>query len=225
MTGNARPVAVAIQDDFEVIVEGLAAVLAPHDDLVRVVDLQTAPDLPDERPEVVLVDTFAQPDAFLTQVRRILDEVAAPHVAIYTWDFAPELIALARRHGVSGYLPKSLPGRELASVLFRIRRGEVVFYDSPVPDSGGSGDRADEYRWPGDDWGLSERESEVLVLAGRGLSNREMAERLHVSVNTVKTHLHHAYQRTGVGNRAAAANFVRANRFDERWWAEQADPR
>ena len=223
MSGTARPTTVAIQDDFDVIVEGLAAMLAPHDDLVRVVELETAPDVPDAHADGVLVDTFAQPDAFLTQVRRIIDETDVHHIAVYTWDFAPELIALARRHGISGYLPKSLPGRELASALVRIRRGEVIVYDSVAPTTAAGNEPADGYRWPGDVVGLSERESEVLVLAARGLTNREMAERLHLSVNTVKTHLRNAYRKADVTNRAAAANFVQRHGFDARWWADQVD--
>ncbi len=52
--------------------------------------------------------------------------------------------------------------------------------------------------------GLSERETEVLVLAARGLSNRQIAEELHISEATAKRHLANIYQRVGVRSRNEA---------------------
>ena len=56
--------------------------------------------------------------------------------------------------------------------------------------------------------GLSEREVEVLRLMARGLSNRVMAERLYVSYDTVKHHIRHIYDKTGVSTRAGATLFA-----------------
>ncbi|MFT6136370.1 MAG: ATP/maltotriose-dependent transcriptional regulator MalT [Cyclobacteriaceae bacterium] len=53
-------------------------------------------------------------------------------------------------------------------------------------------------------YGLSERESEVLVLLKEGLSNQEIADRLFVSLNTIKTHLARIYQKMGVTRRTQA---------------------
>lgn len=55
--------------------------------------------------------------------------------------------------------------------------------------------------WLGRDDGLTERESEVLQLCADGMSNREIAEHLYVNVETVKSHLKHAYSRLGLRNR------------------------
>lgn len=63
-------------------------------------------------------------------------------------------------------------------------------------------------RWIGDGHGLTERESEVLVLCARGLRNREIAEALFLNIETVKSHLKRAYSRLGIRNRAQAAAFV-----------------
>jgi ATP/maltotriose-dependent transcriptional regulator MalT len=52
--------------------------------------------------------------------------------------------------------------------------------------------------------GLSERETEVLVLAARGLSNRRIAEELHISEATVKRHLANVYQKVGVNSKTEA---------------------
>jgi DNA-binding NarL/FixJ family response regulator len=56
--------------------------------------------------------------------------------------------------------------------------------------------------------GLSDREVEVLRLLARGLSNRDMAERLYLSPDTVKHHIRHIYNKTGVSTRAGATLFA-----------------
>ena len=66
--------------------------------------------------------------------------------------------------------------------------------------------------WPG---GLSTRQVEVLRLAVRGRSNREIAARLHISERTVEHHLEHIYTKIGVSTRAAAALFAAQNELLE----------
>lgn len=61
--------------------------------------------------------------------------------------------------------------------------------------------------------GISEREHEVLCLLAQGLSNREIADSLHVSPNTVKTHLAHLYDKLGVSRRTQAIHKSRALRL------------
>jgi DNA-binding NarL/FixJ family response regulator len=53
--------------------------------------------------------------------------------------------------------------------------------------------------------GLTDREVEILVLVARGLSNKEVGRALHISPVTVKNHVAHIYEKTGVATRAAAA--------------------
>jgi len=58
--------------------------------------------------------------------------------------------------------------------------------------------------WPGARFGLTRRESEVLVLAAEGRSNDELAVKLHIGRETVRSHLKHVYEKFGVNDRAAA---------------------
>jgi DNA-binding NarL/FixJ family response regulator len=58
---------------------------------------------------------------------------------------------------------------------------------------------------------LSEREVEVLCLLARGLANKAIAERLVLSPKTVKNHIAHIYEKTGISTRAAAAVFAVTN--------------
>ena len=58
--------------------------------------------------------------------------------------------------------------------------------------------------WPGAHWGLSARESETLALVATGMPNREIAEAMFVSENTVRTHLKSIFRKLGVSNRSQA---------------------
>ena len=58
--------------------------------------------------------------------------------------------------------------------------------------------------WPGREWGLTEREAEVLALITQGLSNQEIAERSYLSINSVKTYIRTAYRKIGVTRRSQA---------------------
>jgi ATP/maltotriose-dependent transcriptional regulator MalT len=62
--------------------------------------------------------------------------------------------------------------------------------------------------WPGARLGLSQRESDVLALLVDGLANREIAERLFVGQETVKTHLHSLYRKLDVRDRAGAVGLA-----------------
>jgi len=58
--------------------------------------------------------------------------------------------------------------------------------------------------WPGRDHGLSAREAEIVALITQGLSNEQIADRMFLSVNTVKSYIRSAYQKMRVNNRARA---------------------
>ncbi|MDE0778884.1 MAG: LuxR C-terminal-related transcriptional regulator [Nocardioides sp.] len=76
------------------------------------------------------------------------------------------------------------------------------------------------------DWGLSPRELEVLQMIGHGLSNVEICLRLHLSMNTIKTHIRTAYRRIGVNTRAKAVIWAYRNGLVEEnaEWVEEASP-
>ena len=65
--------------------------------------------------------------------------------------------------------------------------------------------------WPGQEHGLSARESEMLTFIARGLSNQEIAERAYLSINTVKTYIRTAYRKIGVASRSQAVGWALRN--------------
>lgn len=194
----APPVRLAVVDDFEVIVRGVASMFDEYG--ARVVVVELAADEPvDVDVDVALFDTFAQHEADGPDLDVLIANPHARRVAVYTWAFDQRLIDLALAKGASGYLSKRLPAEELVDALERIHAGHTVVSAAPRRP------HRPDYPWPGRSEGLSDRESEVLALVARGLSNREIAEIMYLSVNTVKTHIRTAYRKIGVATRTQAA--------------------
>ena len=108
-----------------------------------------------------------------------------------------EAIVRAIEAGAAGYLLKDAPPDDLVDAVRRAAAGETVLAP-PVAKR-----LVDRVRNP-DAGALSAREIEVLREVASGNTNAELAERLHISQATVKTHLLHIYAKLGVSDRAAA---------------------
>lgn len=208
---------VALMNDYEVVVRGLAHMLQPYTDRVRVAELDV--NLPPAQPvDITLYDTFAVTQADGDRVADLVRNDHPGRVVVYSWDTNPDLVAAGLTAGVAGYLPKTLNALELVDALARVHAGEVVVIAAdpdkdPDLGSGGSGDVAAR-EWPGREFGLTPRESEVLALIAQGLSNKEIAARTYLSMNTVKTYIRSAYRRIGVETRAQAVRWGLMNGMD-----------
>jgi two-component system response regulator DesR len=100
--------------------------------------------------------------------------------------------------GVLGYLLKDSPARELAEAVRRVSRGERVIDPKLAVEALLEADP------------LSEREREVLRLAGDGVPGKEIASRLGISSGTVRNYLSEAISKVGASNRVDAARIARA---------------
>ena len=192
------PFDVAIANDYGVVVAGLATLLAPFDDRMRVVELDMNARL-SHPVDVVLYDTFARTEPGLVDLRRLIANPNAKRVVVFTWTFDTEMVDRAFTSGAVGYLSKTASAEEIASCLARVVEGEQVV----VPPQGRALVNRD-LDWPGKAIDLSAREAEVMALITQGRSNREIAELLHLSVNTIKGVIRTAYRKVGVKNRIEA---------------------
>lgn len=202
---DGRPVRLAIVNDYELVVRGTAALLAPYADRVRVVELASLEPVLG-RVDVLLYDTFGQ----LQGDRADLAGLARSgecRVAVFSWNLDPALVTRALRSGAAGYIGKSVSAEELVGLIERVHAGEVVV---PGPDAT-TGDGFG--RWPGQEAGLSSRESEILGLITQGLSNDDILQRAFISRNTLKTHVRSIYRKIGVTRRAQAVVWGHAHGF------------
>ena len=194
----ARPLRVAVVNDYEVIVAGVCAMLAPFGDRVEVVegDVEKGPD---HVVDVALFDTYGQPRLGLDAVRSLNANPRVGAVAVYTWSLTPASRSAAHDVGARGLIAKSLPAADLVAAL------EGVAGDGPFVEAGGfRRGRGGDGRWPGSQWGLTGRESEVLALLATGLPNRAIADALFLTENTVRTHLKSVFRKLEVSNRSQA---------------------
>jgi two-component system, NarL family, response regulator LiaR len=189
----------AIVNDYEVVVRGLAMMLAPYADAVKVVELDAQ--LPVQDPvDIALYDTFAQTQGPGEDVSVLVKNPLVGKVAVYTWNIDDLLIRRSMDQGVAAYLSKALTAEELVAALRAVHGGERVV--SPVPTSGelpvAGGD------WPGREEGLTAREAEVIALITQGLSNADIARKASLSINSVKSYIRTSYRKMGVTSRTNA---------------------
>lgn len=189
----------AILNDYEIVVLGLASLLEPHDDF-EIVDISVDASV-DDPVDVALYDTFGTVDSNFDTVRQIVGDPHVGRIAVFTWNFEADRVDEVLGLGVDGYLAKSLPAHDLADALRRIAGGERVVSDPP-PRAASS---TDGRRWPGQGMDLTEKEADVLSLIVRGLDNQTIAEQLYISGNTLKTRIRNLYRKLGVENRVQAA--------------------
>ncbi|WP_198156458.1 MULTISPECIES: response regulator [Thermobifida] len=217
MTSPAdTPIRVLLVDDDPLVRAGLTMMLGGAPDL-RVVgeagDGEQALALAAEcRPDVVLMDIRMPGVDGLAATERLRTSADAPEVIVLTTFDADRHVLRALRAGAAGFLVKDTPPEEIVAAVRQVARGNPVL--SPevtrrliarVAESGEDRRRDRARRRLAQ---LNDREREVAVAVGRGLSNAQIGAALHLSVPTVKTHVSAVLARFGFTNRVQIALLV-----------------
>ena len=216
MSTAEDPIQVALVDDYDVVVVGVANMLEPYRDRVVVAELNTNTAVKDHV-DIALYDSFAQPESDRDEIKALIDNPHAERVVVYTWNFHPSLIDMAKDLGVRGYLSKSLTARELVAALEAVHAGEVVVSEAAPKSRTRAGD------WPGRAEGLTDREAEILALIAQGKNNAEVAALTYLSPNTVKSYIRGLYRKIEVDSRTQAVlwgvrhGFMPDHRRIEHW--------
>jgi DNA-binding NarL/FixJ family response regulator len=188
------PVRVAVLNDYELVVAGVASMLQPFADRVAVVEMEVRSPIREDV-DVVLYDTFGQAQADALDVRTLVP--AGVKVVVYSWNAEDAMVANATKAGVHGYVRKGATAEELVDVIEQVHAGQIVVRVS------GDG-REDVGRWPGQTEGLTAREAEILALICQGMSNEDIGKRAFLGINTIKTHIRHLYRKIGATSRSQA---------------------
>ena len=107
MPASPTPIRIAINDDYEIVVAGVAALLAPYADRVEVVELDANKPTASEV-DIVLYDTFGQDQGGSIDIDNI-SLAGRPKVVIFSWNLQPELIDGAVSAGAAGYCGRACP--------------------------------------------------------------------------------------------------------------------
>ncbi|GAA0357904.1 response regulator transcription factor [Streptomyces olivoreticuli] len=210
---------VIIVDDQAMVRAGFAALLAAQS------DIDVVGDAPDGRqgvelsrrthPDVVLMDVRMPEMDGLEAARQLLDPptgvVHRPKVLMLTTFDVDDYVYEALRAGASGFLLKDAPPADLISAVRVVAAGEALLAPSVtrrlIADF--AQQRPARRRDPSLRLhGLTPRETEVLELIARGLSNQEIAASLVVAEQTVKTHIGRVLAKLGLRDRAQAVIFA-----------------
>ena len=207
-----RPTRVLLADDHTMFREGLAGLLATYGGLQVVGETTNDQDAVAlaiaKKPDVVIMEVQMP----LEKAREALERMRAieppPKVVLVTMFEDAALMRDFLSLGASGYVLKSASSRQLVgavrAAVFDPTGGDVV-----VGMPRATLEEAEE----GSEDVLSARELEILLLAARGLSNRQIATTAHITEGTVKRHLHNSYQKMEVGSRSEAVRKA----LDEEW--------
>jgi DNA-binding NarL/FixJ family response regulator len=195
-----RALRLAVVNDYEVIVRGVAAMLEDEPSL-EVVELDSALPVAQDV-DVALYDAFAMPGMRSSEI----DEIVAGHrvgaLVLYTWAASTDVVQEARRRGLRGVIAKTETVPALVAALHRAHTGDFVVsnvFGDPAVDG-----EPRSSTWPGREHGLTPREAEVVGLITQGFSNQEIADRMYLSINSIKSYIRSAYRTMGVTTRAQA---------------------
>ncbi|WP_314431780.1 response regulator transcription factor [Microbacterium lacticum] len=197
MPSPARPITVALVDDYDVVLKGLAHLFDDYRDRVIVAEIDANAPVSDSV-DVVLYDSFAQPEADHVEIAELLRNPRARRVVVYTWNFHPDPRSPATRACTATCRRPSAP-QSLVTAIEAVHAGARIFNDQSrrAPSQPG-------LDWPGKREGITDRESEILALITQGKSNAEIARLTYLSPNTVKSYIRSVYRKIGATSRTQA---------------------
>jgi DNA-binding NarL/FixJ family response regulator len=200
---------VLVADDQALMRGGFRMILDAQDDIEVVGEAIDGRDAVEQfarlAPDIVVMDVRMPTMDGIEATRRLAAADGPARVLILTTFDLDEYVFEALRAGASGFLLKDRPPEELVAAVRIVASGDALLAPSVtrrlIEEFAGRPAAPVPTRELGE---LTEREREVLVLLGRGLSNGEIAERLFVAETTVKTHVGHVLQKLGLRDRAQA---------------------
>jgi two-component system, NarL family, response regulator LiaR len=208
-----KPIRVMIVDDHAVVRSGLTAFIQAYEDLELAGEARSGEEAvqicSSNRPDVVLMDLVMPGMDGAAATHAIRQCCPRTQVVVLTSFTDETLVQKALRAGAIGYLLKDVQAEELAEAIRLAHAGQSIF--SPQATQALIHAAAQPAK-PGAD--LSDREREVLALMVKGLNNAEIAQRLVISLSTVKHHVSHILSKLNVGNRAEAVALAVQNHLD-----------
>jgi two-component system, NarL family, response regulator DevR len=201
------PIRILIVDDHEMVREGLISMLRPEPDFEVVGQTGSGAAVAElverSRPDVVLLDARLPDVSGVEVCRRLRRSHPGVPVVILTTYTDSGLVQECLQAGARGYVVKDVERFGLKESIRAVHRGQAVL----APQVAGQviermrRPQQAEERLPA----LNTSQVAILRLISRGYSNREIAAEVHLSENTVKTHIQEIFRKLGVRNRVEAA--------------------
>lgn len=192
---------ILMADDHPVVRAGIRGMLETQPEFEVIAEAENGREAFEQigklKPDVVLMDLRMPEMDGVEAIGNIKEKYPDTNILVLTTYDTDADIVRAVEAGATGYLLKDAPREELFRAVRGTAKGETVL--APVVAARLMGKVRDH-----GEQALSAREIDVLMLVARGASNQDVAEKLHVSTATVKSHLMQIYQKLGVSDRTAA---------------------
>src|SRR5680860_565130 len=210
---------VMLVDDHEVVRQGLRSLLETEEDIEVVAEADSGKNAVHfariQNPEVVVMDVRMPEGSGVEACRAIRDESPATQVIMLTSFSDDEALFNSIMAGAAGFVLKQIRGRDLVDAIRRVGAGQSLL------DPGVTKrvlERLRKAKFDDQDpklARLSPQEERILDMIGEGLTNREIAERIHLSDKTVKNYVSTILQKLEVARRAEAASYIARVRAEE----------
>jgi len=194
----------ALAEDHTIVRWALREALSKADDIEVVGEAGSAAEtlamVQKVKPDVLLLD-ITLPDRSGFDVLQEMRQIeTAPLVVVLTWHTEPSYAARAIAAGSHGYVNKAVEPAQLLEAIRQVSRGEQVIPPG-VEQLLASGDGHPASA-------LTAREQQVMEMLARGMTNREIAEQLDISIKTVDTHRGHVLKKLGIRNNSELTRFA-----------------
>jgi NarL family two-component system response regulator LiaR len=203
---------VILIDDQSQVHFAVASVFDANEDLVLVAQASSGEEgidlIADYQPDVVLMDVVMPGMSGIEATRIVHDTYPDVRILVLSSFQDDESVYAMLENGAAGYVLKGSITSDLANTIRAVHHGHAVF-SQEVSQVLLQGSEAGA----GDDFGLTERELDVLVLMAQGLNNNEIAGELVISRSTVKFHIANVLEKMEVATRAEAIVLAAKNRL------------
>jgi two-component system invasion response regulator UvrY len=194
----------ALAEDHTIVRWALREALSKADDIEVVGEAGTAAEtlamIQQVKPDVLLLDITLPDRSGFDVLNDLRSLETSPLVVVLTWHTEPSYAARAIAAGAHGYVNKGVEPKDLLEAIRAVSRGEQVIPPG-VEQLLASGDGHPASA-------LTAREQQVMEMLGRGLTNREIAEHLDISIKTVDTHRGHVLKKLGLRNNSELTRFA-----------------
>lgn len=214
---NKGPIRVVLADDHPIVRDGLRKLLMLEDDIEVVGEASDGREVvqlvQETSPDIVILDLRMPNMDGLAALQQLQQLEKRPRIIVLTASEDKNEFVQAMKLGCSGIVLKQTAPELIVKSIRKVHAGEIWLdshttaavmrqFASPQEIMGNHGGRGRE-RSP-----LSQREREIVSLVAQGYKNREMAEKMFISEQTVKNHLHNIFDKLGVSDRLELALYA-----------------
>ena len=222
---STQPIRVLIADGQPVVLEGLRYVLSQYSTIQVVGEAADGVEILEKaihlEPDIILLDFKLPRMDGLTVLRNIRDRALRAKVIMFASSDSKDDFVEAMKLGCSGILLKENPTSLIEKSIQRVQAGEIWLdsnttaavirhFASPkdfpaahTSSTSGSNNKSSRERAQ-----LSQREREIIILIAQGYKNKEIAEKMFITEQTVKNHLHNVFDKLGVSDRLELALYA-----------------